>query len=501
MAVKQSFDLVIIGAGASGLAAAIAAAQTSTTVQILVLEAQDRPGRKILASGNGRCNISNLNLDQNNFCGRDQTLSRSLIYRFSTTSLRYFLDQLGIVTVSDAEGRIYPLSNQAATVLSLLLEACAIAQIEVRTESPVIRLERVKENWLITLLSGQRIKSRRVIIATGSLAAPQLGGSRAGYNLGQQLELDIVPVYPALTPLLLAEKKMCKSLKGQRFRGSATLLSKTVATTFLADKSFRNQKNKQIMRATADLTEKTSDSLAQRGNEQIFQEPTESAWRQIQSARGEFLLTDYGLSGIAAMELSGKVAAFCEVSQQEGPELPVKRAKLRPIADSYPLTSDKEFQLKIDLVPDFSDTELRAKLWQRLGQISPRQADRLFSGLLPLRLAEHLGHSLRNEIAKLPKDRGREENPSALLIDLAISTLRSWRLNVTGVRGYEQAQISLGGIATEMLDANTMEVKHCPGLYIAGEVLDVAGNTGGYNLHFAFASGIIAGESAGKALA
>ncbi len=478
----EVFDLVIIGGGASGLAAALAASRQDGSLRILVLEAQEQPGRKILASGNGRCNLSHFDLRVDDYCGQDRNFVQSLLHRLPSEELAGFWERLGVLTVADAEGRIYPLSNQAATVLSALLEALIRAGVELCTESPVIRLKPEKGLWVLTLLSGRVIKGRKVVLAAGGLASPQLGGSRSGYLLAAKLNLPLTAVYPALTPLVLAEPALSQQLKGTRFRGVAAL-----------------------RRLTAEA---------------------ESEGRILKSTQGEFLITDYGLSGIAAMELADEVAVRCEIPADEGPELPIKRAKLRQLAKWYPLRAEEQLVLDLNLAPDLSPQEIEANLWQRLGSLPAENKYLLLTGILPLPLAEHLGHKLVSGkiMAGFTPDAGKNRQPNneldcsdtvrnrfteidgvangsdESLVAAASAVLNLWRLRISGVRGYEQAQISLGGLDTSVVNPRTMEVLSRPGLYIAGEVLDVTGATGGYNLHFAFASGIIAGESAATAL-
>ncbi|HHU07924.1 MAG TPA: aminoacetone oxidase family FAD-binding enzyme [Clostridiaceae bacterium] len=508
------YDLVVVGGGASGLVAAISAAQSNDKLKILILEAQDQPGRKILASGNGRCNLSHLNVSSDNYQGN--IFTRSLLAKFSAETLQYFFDALGLYTMVDDEGRMYPLSNQALTVLTILKEAIEKNNIATRTDSPVIRISLLNNSWNLTLLSGEVIRSRRVVLATGGLAAPQLGGSRSGYLLASALGLVVVPVVPALTPLVLAEKLMCQQLKGLRFRAVSRLLHKGNY-----DGSEGNNG--------------TEDSVA--SQTEILSEPPNN-WQTVRISEGEFLFADYGLSGIAAMELSEAVASHCFIDGSEGPALPIKRAKLRPVEDWYALPEEKEFILKLDLLPDYSDRELESRLWQRLSSLSVDNRDRLLVGMLPLALAEYLGQEAVRKVVSVFEDKQKSElsGQSLIMSDLAgnvlqsdserhvrkkvdsgssirgqnlddaclisttISTLKSWDLNVVGVRGFEQAQASLGGLETSAVNPRTMEVYDLPGLHVTGELLDVLGDTGGYNLHFAFASGIAAGEAAAAKL-
>ena len=455
---RQTYDLTVVGGGASGLVSAISAAQFDSSLKILILEAQDQTGRKILASGNGRCNLSHIDVSPDNY--RGNLFTRSLLAHISSETLQNFFAALGLYTTIDEEGRIYPLSNQALTVLTILDEAIKKYDVETKLNSPVIRLARLNDIWCLTLLSGEKVKCKRVILATGGIAAPQLGGSRSGYKIAAELGLSVIPAAPALTPLVLAEQEICRQLKGLRFRAAARLMIKS-------------------------------------GNE----EP-------VRESRGEFLLTEYGISGIAAMELSDFVASNCIIGKEEGPALPIKRAKLRPVKEWYALQANSELIFELDLLPDYSDREIEAKLWQRLAQLSEESRDRILVGMLPLALAEHLGQVILTKTKFTLESKSHDSdsadeclNKDEHLIKTALSIITSWRLNVIGVRGFEQAQVSLGGIDTKAVNPHTMEVYTMPGLYVTGELLDVVGDTGGYNLHFAFAGGIVAGASAAESLA
>ena len=520
------YDLVVVGGGASGLVSAISAAQSNPRLKILILEAQDQPGRKILASGNGRCNLSHLDAGPENF--QENLFTRSLLAKISSEGLQYFFDALGLYTMIDEEGRIYPLSNQASTVLAILKEVIEKHDIEIKTNSPVIRLIKLNDIWSLIFLSGENIKSKRVILATGGLAAPQLGGSRAGYKIAARLGLPIIPVVPALSPLVLAEQGICQQLKGLRFRAAARLLQK--------DNNEETRGNDEIVSDFETVETYGNTSFDDSRAETISALPDN--WKIVRQSTGEFLLTDYGISGIAAMELSEAVASYCLIDEEEGPVLPVKRAKLRPVKDWYALYEKQEFALELDLLPGYSDREIEAGLWQRLSSLPPEKRDRILAGMLPLDLAEYLGREIVRKVASVLENKQaakpagqspvmsdfagsvlqsnterhvcdnsdsgftvKEQNfDDACFINTTLAALRSWRLKVIGVRGFEQAQASLGGLDTASVNPHTMEVYNLPGLYVTGELLDVLGETGGYNLHFAFASGIAAGEAAAEKL-
>lgn len=444
---SKIYDLVIVGGGASGLMAAIAAAKKNRELSILILEAQEQAGRKILASGNGRCNLSNQDMSAKNY--QNNRFVESLLYNISPTVLQYVFSDLGLLTITDSAGRIYPASNQAQTVLAILLENLARFGVDLRTKSPVIRLEQATGNtWQLYLLSGEMVEAKKLILATGSVASPQLGGSRSGFKLLKQLGLNVLDPAPALTPLVLQAKEL-KQLKGCRFKGKANLL------------------------------------LALAGKEKNI----------IASSEGEFLLTDYGLSGIAAMELAAEIAKYCSVAAEDGPEIPLKRAKLRAVPPAYLLAAERKLSLEIDFFPQLDKEEIKIILRQRLQQLKQKEIWRIFLGILPFSLGEYLGEIIKEAF----QSKGKTSFDQEMFLDHALEILKGWQLNIAGLRGYEQAQISLGGLDTREIDPQSMSINKISGLYIAGELVDLAGDSGGYNLHFAFASGILAGEAAAEA--
>ncbi|MDE5985489.1 MAG: aminoacetone oxidase family FAD-binding enzyme [Eubacterium sp.] len=352
---------IIIGAGAGGLACAIRLKQNNPDCKVQLLERMPSAGKKILATGNGRCNLSNINAEH---C--DIVID--------------FFKSIGLVTRTDEEGRIYPYSNQAATVVELLLNECSRLGIEIITDCTVSEISR---NLNITTNKGQ-FKADNVVIATGGKAQKNLGSDGSGYKLLQSLGHSITPLAPALVQLT-SSSKYPRKLKGHRVKCNISIL----------------------------LDGET-----------------------IKSEYGEVLFADYGLSGIVTMNLSDIVSKNFSGSQP------------------------KKCHTVLDLIPDISQNEVSEYL-NKFGNLS---------GIL--------GSELSSIIEKQA-----EGNPAK-----AAMLAKSWKLIITGTKGFDFAQITSGGAKLD--EFNEFQSKKIKDLYACGEVLDKQFMCGGYNLNFAWYSGI-----------
>jgi len=366
----MKYDLIIIGAGASGLAAAITAAQADS--RVLLLERMPRAGKKILATGNGRCNVSNRHAAAHDYHNRD--FAAPALQAFGAAECEAFFHTLGLALWEDAEGRFYPRSNTAASVLDALRFGAQRAGVEILCDEAVAQLAQTNSGFLVN----NKWRARRVIIAAGGCAAPAQGSDGSGFALLQELGHAIVPPKPALVQLKCISP-LLPALKGVRVRAAATLVH-----------------NGEILRHT----------------------------------EGEILFTDDGLSGIAAMELSRDVRLGCIV--------------------------------KLDLLPEYSHEQLQHLLakWQTI-------AERPLAGLLPKRVAEAV---LKSE-----------------------QSAKKFAFPVVGTRDFSHAQVTAGGANVEEFNPHTLQSYKVPGLFACGEVLDVHGGCGGFNLHWAWASGVLAG--------
>ena len=406
--------ILILGGGAAGLAAALAAAQTDPTARVTVLERSPRPGKKLLATGNGRCNLDNEGITPESYSSADRAALDTLLRTVNAAEPLGWFRALGLYTRTDETGRVYPYSNQAADVLALLEHHLARCGVEVRTGCTVQTLSQNRSGYTILCENAegqdQTLRADAVICAMGGDAGPQFGTDGFGTRFAAQCGGRMAPLYPCLTALQCAHPR--KSLAGIRAKGCASLLD--------------GADGRVLARET-----------------------------------GEVQFTEYGLSGICIMQLSGLLAPG------RGPKRPI---------------------VALDLFPALSEPELAALFAQRVGLLGSEAAE-FWLGLLPAKLGRALW-----------ADAGLPENARALPASAwpkLAATAKCWRFEGLTPCGWKQAQTTGGGLCLNEMDER-FQFQGCPGLYFVGETLDCAGSCGGYNLHWAFGSGIIAGRAAAK---
>lgn len=410
---NNSIKVIVIGGGAAGLTAAIAAREAGADVT--VLERMDRVGKKILATGNGRCNLSNTDLDISHYHGKNAKFAFGALSRFDFYKTMSFFEKLGIAWKVENGGKVYPVSNQASSVLDVLRHKLEILQVETLCEATVNNINKNKGHFTLHLDNSRRFESDRVIIATGGKSAPNLGSNGSGYNLAQKFGHTIVEPFPALVQLKLAADFL-KQITGVKFDYEAEIM--------VDDKS-------------------------------------------IAGASGEILFTNYGISGPPILALSR-------------------------IAGEY-LRKGKKVILKLNIIDYMSREELEAFLINRLQQQAHKTLAFSFVGFLNKRLIPVLLKSAGiNDINKQAGQVIAQERTAILQI------LKDWRFEVIGTNPWQAAQVTAGGVNVNEVNQKTMESKLVRGLYFAGEVLDIDGDCGGYNLQWAWSSGFIAGESAAK---
>lgn len=400
--------IAVLGGGAAGLAGAISAARNCPEAAIVVFEKMDEPARKILATGNGRCNLSNRNADISCYHGDEQVLSQ-VLRQFDADQCVQFFHSLGLL-VREEEGRLYPYTLSASTVRDVLLHECERLGVRIETDTQVVSLERTEKGFLINEL----FFADKVLFALGGKAAAPLGTDGDGYRILKSLGIRYRSISPALVQLKTGGKqdlRTVKHLKGIRARGRFSL-------------------------------HREDGKLVDRED-------------------GEIQFTDYGISGIAVMQMSGDAIQLCK--------------KETPF-------------VSIDFCPDLPDTALLDYLRDGSFQRPDLPATELLIGIVSRRIAREI---LRRAGVSA------ELRSSELSLDqLAVIAERTkqFRLSVTGGRGFKDAQVTRGGVPAEELKEGTLESRKVPGLYFAGEILDVDGMCGGFNLHFAWGSGLLAGR-------
>ena len=396
---REKFDILIIGSGASGLAAAINAKRVGASLSVAMLERLPRVGKKILATGNGRCNLTNLNAHEHPYTNAD--FAREALNRYDEKRTLDFFRSLGLLTYSDSCGRVYPMSNTAAGVLDCLRFEAERLGAESICESRCEKIERVNGGFLID----GRYFARAVIVCTGGCASPSQGSDGSGYGLMRSLGHSSTELYPSLVQLTSPDK--LRALKGMRVHDAV---------------------------------------ISAAGRE----------------SRGELLFTDYGLSGIAAMEISADVAAAAS------------RAPVRA---------------QLDLLPAIDEAELAVFLSTLRGP-----CENMLGGILPKAVGSAV---LKAAGVKLGADADRLRKNE---LDAIVGTIKRFPMTFDGTKGFENAQVTRGGLEVGDFDAQRLESKLVPNLWCAGELLDVDGGCGGFNLQWAWSSGLVAGEEAARRL-
>ncbi len=401
----KSYDLIVVGGCSAGIAAAINAKRINPALKIAIIEKLPRIGKKLLATGNGKCNITNENAADHDYVGKD--FASYALCKYSPENITEFFSSLGLVCYSDSCGRVYPESNTAASVVDALRFELERLKIDVYCETPATEIKH-KSDFVI---NGEFI-SKKLIIAAGGKSSPSQGSDGSGYALAKMLGHSITNLYPALVPLC-ASPEITKLMKGARVRNV---------------------------------------TLTLKGDKKILQ------------TSGEILFTDYGLSGIAAMELAA--SAQKHINDVKG----------------NPFTY-------VDFMPDMGYKDLVGYL-MKLNKIKGFvNIDNLLTGILP----KTVGIAVCKACNLYKSDKMISEINEKDIRKIA-EKIKSFPLEVTGSKGFKDAQVTSGGIKTNEIDEKTMQSKICKGLYFAGEIIDVDGGCGGFNLQWAWASGMLAGE-------
>lgn len=399
-------SILILGGGASGLAAAVQAGQMGARVTIL--ERSDRVGKKLLATGNGRCNLANMGKPC--YFG-DADFARRVLQSMPVADVLGFFDSLGLPTRADASGRVYPACNQAAAVLDVLRLHLERVHVRVITGAQAQAILPEKDGYCVRTADAA-YHADCVLVCCGGLAAPKLGAANA-YGLLTALDCNLAAPVPALAPIE-TEKAPLRGLSGLRLPATLTLCD---------------------------------------GDQPIAR------------TQGEVLFADYGVSGVCAMQLARDAQRLLSARRQ-----PMLYLDFSP---TMGIGTYRMARLELGRLDD-NLPAMRAFL-KRRAQILP--SDALLLGALPRLLRERMAAYRGEELARM---------------------LCAYPLRVTGVRGYDQAQVTQGGIDPAGFDPATMACKKHPGLYACGEILNVDGDCGGYNLQFAFATGLLAARDAAK---
>ena len=401
----------VVGGGPAGMTAAIAAARCGC--RVMIFERNDRIGKKLLSTGNGKCNLGNRMLSEQEYGGSSPKWIRESLSRFGTEDTICFFQGLGLL-IKERNGYLYLACEQASAVLDVLRAELKALGVRILTGCLIDKIGKDRSTGKIQVCAGKDTYFLdRVVLACGGKAAPRTGSDGAGYRLAENLRHSLRPVVPALVQLRCREDCL-KAVAGVRAEA--------------------------LVRAVAD-------------------------GKTIAAERGEVQLTDYGISGIPVFQMSRTV--------------------------NYCLREQREVTVILDFLPDYSSEEYAGMQKAREMMQPDRTVEEFFTGILHKKLM-----MLFIKTAGLKPNEPVDQAKKRAL-NQVFALCRKWELHVTGSNSFDHAQVSAGGVDTDQV-TEKMESKLVPGVYFAGEILDVDGKCGGYNLQWAWCSGYLAGDAAGR---
>ena len=407
------YDVAIIGGGAAGLCAAVRLKQLAPDLSVVMIEQLSRVGKKLITTGNGRCNITNRDMSFEHFHGEQSHFSNYALTRYDNIFTNIFFRNIGILFTYDEVGRAYPYSLQASSVVDMLRFSADENGVETRIDTCVINLQKNGNSFVLETQNGD-IYSKSVLVATGLYS----GGDKLGCDgkmlriMRDKLGYPTVKTTPAIVQLKTDPQEV-RSLKGIKINGTVTL---------------------------------------------------ECNGKPIRTESGEVLFCDYGLSGPPIMQVSRAVER-----------------------------GGGEFTISLDMMPDYNFNELTDILHQRIENLSERTAEEFFTGMLNKRVGQYIlkkcGYSFTDKSSALRRD-----------IKKIAGLIKQMRYTVTGTTGFINSQVTAGGLDTRSFDEKTMMSKKHSGMFAAGEILDIDGDCGGYNLQWAWSSAFTAADGIVKYL-
>lgn len=401
----MSYRVYVVGAGAAGMMAAITAARQGKKVTII--EHRDKAGKKILATGNGKCNFTNMYMDKECFRGSNSDYIMDIYNQFDNNAVIDFFKHLGIYP-KIKNGYVYPNSGQAISINEALQNELRYLNVDVLTNTNIKEIRDNKDGYFIITDKGE-YKTESVIIAAGSTASPKSGSDGSGYRLAKKLGHTIIPVLPALVQLR-SSSLFFKEVAGVRTDGSVRIM---------------------------------------RGRECVAKDS------------GELMLTDYGISGIPVFQVS----RFASVL----------------------LNENEKVTARLDFLPEMDFSECKEYIRDRIYSYPDKSIKDNFTGILNSKLLNALLKELKIDI-----DMSTSNLSEKQIIDIA-NSFKNFSVDITGTNSFDNAQVCCGGVSLDELTKYTLESKLHKGLFFAGEILDVDGICGGYNLQWAWSSGYVSG--------
>lgn len=415
------YDVVIIGGGAAGLAAAVSYSVNSSRPRVLVIEKEKKVGRRLLATGSGRCNLTNLDMSPFYYNENSRPFVEKVISKMPPSELMRYFEKLGLRCRPDSAGRVYPYSNQAASVLDTLLLWCGKKGVEILTETKVERITSGGRGYIVKTNNGE-FHADKLILASGGAVQKNLGADGSSYTLAGDMGIAVTSTFPSLAPIPVSDKRL-SSVKGVR---------------------------------TAAVVSVAADG------------------KILHTEEGELQFNEKNISGICVFQLSRYVGEYFS-----------KKGRY------------KNIEIFADIAPDMTEGDLSAYFSIKRKTMPDQPADSLFTGLLNAKLGRYILQRCGDKpnVDKFTgKFIGKFTDKEFAVI---IHKMKRLSFVPSSMMGVDSAQVTAGGVKLSEIKDNFESVKY-KGLYIVGEALDVDGMCGGYNLHFAFSSGIMAGQNAAK---
>jgi predicted Rossmann fold flavoprotein len=391
----DKYPTIVIGGGAAGICAAISIARRGEPV--IICEKMPQLGKKILTTGNGRCNLLNEDMSEVNYNSNARDMVRSVFSKFGKSEILNFFQGIGLEIYSK-EGRIFPVTNQASSVLKVLDMELTRLSVPGEYNFECSGFEFIKNYIQVTSKAGKKIQGRKVIITCGGKTYPVTGSDGSMYEIVSRMGHNLIEPVPSVVPLVVKDP-LCPYLQGQRIFAKARSIIET---------------------------------------------------RKGEEVEGELLFTKYGLSGTCILDISESISIALNRYHQT------------------------EVYVSVDMVPFMSKEQLKTELKKR--RIANFKVEDLLVGILPNKFSVGL------------RDIFKKNDLTA-----AVNSLKDRRFKVSGTRGWNEAEFTNGGIEVSEVNPKTLESKLKKDVYFAGEILDVNGKRGGYNLGWAWASGFVAG--------